>query len=230
MGALHSVVHREWTYLHRMKTSFGSILNLQYAQIGIRPKDFYSIDLSECSFYTSILTLVLCSFFVQGQTTTERIVHIDAQLEHQNYEHFMRLVLSSEDSEVEYLEGFEFDWGYAYTVSVLETQLAYPLSDGTHYTYEYKSTVSKKKMPHSCRFQLFLAPSIYYDGDATVEPSENKSFQMVNDSVFLYFGRVEIEVPKEQMATFHEAVLNGFGRMGQFAFIRGDRIRLMGFQ
>ena len=205
-------------------------MNLQYAQIGIRPKDFYSIDLSECSFYTSILTLVLCSFFVQGQTTTERIVHIDAQLEHQNYEHFKRLVLSSPDSEVEYLEGFEFDWGYAYTVSVLETQLAYPLSDGTRYTYEYKSTVSKKKMPHSCRFQLFLAPSIYYDGDATVEPSENKSFQMVNDSVFLYFGRVEIEVPKEQMATFHEAVLNGFGRMGQFAFIRGNRIRLMGFR
>jgi len=230
MGALHSVVHREWTYLHRMKTSFGSILNLQYAQIGIRPKDFYSIDLSECSFYTSILTLVLCSFFVQGQTTTERIVHIDAQLEHQNYEHFKRLVLSSPDSEVEYLEGFEFDWGYAYTVSVLETQLAHPLSDGTRYTFEYKSTVSKTKMADSCRFQLFLAPSIYYDGDATVEPSENKSFQMVNDSVFLYFGRVEIEVPKEQMATFHEAVLNGFGRMGQFAFIRGNRIRLMGFR
>jgi hypothetical protein len=71
---------------------------------------------------------------------------------------------------------------------------------------------------------------MYYDSDAPVEPSENKSFQMVNDSVFLYFGRVEIEVPKEQMATFHEAVLNGFGRMGQFAFIRGDRFRWMGFQ
>ena len=157
-------------------------------------------------------------------------MHIDAQLEHQNYEHFKRLVLSSPDSEVEYLEGFEFDWGYAYTVSVLETHLTYPLSDGTRYTYEYKSTVSKTKMADSCRFQLFLAPSIYYEGDATVEPSENKSFQMVNDSVFLYFGRVEIEVPKEQMATFHEAVLNGFGRMGQFAFIRGNRIRLMGFR
>lgn len=84
----------------------------------------------------------LCSLFVQGQTTAERIVRIDAQLEHQNYEHFKRLVLSSPDSEVEYLEGFEFDWGYAYTVSVLETQLASPLSDG----------------------------------DAIVEPSENKSF------------------------------------------------------
>ena len=183
-----------------------------------------SFDLPGCQ------VLALCSFFVQGQITTERIVHIDAQLEHQNYEHFKRLVLSSPDSEVEYLEGFEFDWGYTYTLSVLETQLAYPLSDGTRYTYEYKSTVSKKKMPHSCRFQLFLAPSIYYDGDATVEPSENKSFQMVNDSVFLYFGRVEIEVPKEQMATFHEVVLNGYGRMGQFAFIRGNRIRLMGFR
>ena len=88
-----------------------------------------SFDLPGCQ------VLALCSFFVQGQTTTERIVHIDAQLEHQNYEHFKRLVLSSPDSEVEYLEGFEFDWGYTYTVSVLETQLAYPLSDGTRYTY-----------------------------------------------------------------------------------------------
>jgi hypothetical protein len=87
-----------------------------------------SFDLLGC------LALALCSFFVEGQTTTERIVHIDAQLEHQNYEHFKRLVLSSTDSEAEYLEGFEFDWGYAYTVSVLETQLASPLSDGTRYT------------------------------------------------------------------------------------------------
>jgi hypothetical protein len=213
-----------------MKTSFGSSFGPRNARSVIQPKSFYGTSLGDRSFSTSLLVLVLCSFFVQGQTTTERIGHIDAQLEHQNYEHFKRLVLSSPDSEVEYLEEFEFDWGYAYTVSVLETQLAYPLSDGTRYTYKYKSTVSRTKMPDFCRFQLFLAPSIYYEGDATVEPSENKSFQMVNDSVFLYFGRVEIEVPKEQMATFHEAVLNGSGRMGQFAFIRGNRIRLMGFR
>ena len=230
MCPLHWEVQGEWTYLHGMKTSFGTTLSPLNAQLGIQTKSFYGTSLGDRSFSTSLLVLVLCSFFVQGQTTTERIVHIDAQLEHQNYEHFKRLVLSSPDSEVEYLEGFEFDWGYAYTVSVLETQLAYPFSDGTRYTYKYKSAVSKTKMPDSCRFQLFLAPSIYYDGDATVEPSENKSFQMVNDSVFLYFGRAEIEVPKEQMATFHKAVLNGFGRMRQFAFIRGNRIRLMGFR
>ena len=39
---------------------------------------------------------------------------------HQNYEHFKRLVLDSPDSEAEYIKGFDFNWGYTYTLKVKE--------------------------------------------------------------------------------------------------------------
>ena len=39
---------------------------------------------------------------------------------HQNYEHFKRLVLNTSNYNVEYINGFDFDWGSYYVLEVEE--------------------------------------------------------------------------------------------------------------
>ena len=63
----------------------------------------------------------------------------------QNYEHFKRLVLDSPDSEAEYIDGFDFEWGYYYTLKVKEKKVG-PLSDGTRYDYFLLKVISKEKV------------------------------------------------------------------------------------
>ena len=53
-----------------------------------------------------------------GQTVSDKIITIAPNLSFQNYEHFKRLTLNSPDSPIEYLDGFNFEWGYTYKVSV----------------------------------------------------------------------------------------------------------------
>ena len=56
-----------------------------------------------------------------AQTTRKKTITIASHLSFQNYEHFKRLVLKSPDSAVEYLEEFNFEWGYTYQIEVKET-------------------------------------------------------------------------------------------------------------
>ena len=60
-----------------------------------------------------------------------------------NYEHFKRLVLDSPDSEAEYIYGFDFEWGYDYTIKVKETEIG-PLSDGTNFEYSLVKIIKKE--------------------------------------------------------------------------------------
>ena len=41
----------------------------------------------------------------------------------QNYEHFKRLVLNSSAIEADFIEDFEFQWGYCYTLKVKEEKI-----------------------------------------------------------------------------------------------------------
>ena len=64
-----------------------------------------------------------------------KFITIDPYLSFQNYEHFKRLTLSSPDSNAEFVEGFDFQWGYTYNLKVKQTKLDQTLSDGTQFRY-----------------------------------------------------------------------------------------------
>ena len=97
-----------------------------------------------------------------GQDVFNKTITIEPQMYTQNYEHFKRLVLDSPDSEAEYIDGFDFEWGYSYTLSVKVKDIG-QLSDGTRYDYALLSVKSKVKVPDSVTFLMSVDPLRYYD-------------------------------------------------------------------
>lgn len=174
-------------------------------------------------------SLALIGFSSFSQKTTEKIITLAPYLSFQNYEHFKRLTLSSPDSRIEYLQGFDFSWGYVYKLSVIETELQEQLSDGTQFKYAYQKTLSKTKVPDSTTFRLLIDPNrYYYELDAS-EQHMNETLKQLNDSTFLYFDQVEIEVPEPFIRKF-ETILKLKESMYPLFIVVGDkRIRLVGF-
>ena len=80
------------------------------------------------------MILFFIPIFLFGQPTTVKTITIEPYMYTQNYEHFKRLVLESNDSKVDYINGFDFEWGYYYTLKVEENYLG-QMSDGTNYEY-----------------------------------------------------------------------------------------------
>lgn len=144
----------------------------------------------------------------------------------QNYEHFKRMVLISPDSEAEYIDGFDFEWGYDYTLKVTETEVG-PLSDGTRYDYSLQEVISKEKIPDTAVFKMYIDPFRYYHpGD---DDAANYTLQQLNDSTHLYMEMLEIEVPVELEGRFSRSIDHGVGFRGRFKYVHGHRIRLIAF-
>ena len=175
----------------------------------------------------NLLSVLLLSmpFLAFGQSSRTRIIQIKPQKTFQNYEHFKRLTLDSPDSEAEYIDGFDFEWGYEYELEVIEKKLEESLSDGTRYEYELKQIVSKKAVPGSSEFRLWLDGNLYY----YLGEENSQTLLPVNDSTFVYMDEVEIEVPKTLLPEFNRIVSAEKSRVGNFRFLSSSRIRLLRF-
>ena len=146
----------------------------------------------------------------------------------QNYEHFKRLVLDSPDSEAEYIDRFDFEWGYYYTLKVKEKNIG-PLSDGTRYDYTLLKVISKEKVPDSMIFKMSIDPLRYY---SKLEENDiaNYTLSQFNDSTYLYMDKVEIEIPNNLQEFFRKKIDNEVGFRGNFKFVNERRIRLVSFR
>jgi hypothetical protein len=177
-------------------------------------------------FYLICLHLIFGAT-TNAQTTFEKIITVNPYLSFQNYEHFKRLTLSSTDSHVEYLENFNFEWGYLYKLNVTETKLSEELSDGTQFEYTFNHIVSKTKMADSSEFKLFIDPNRYYYELDSNEQHMNYTLKALNDSTYLYFDEVEIEVPNILKDKFNKIVSREKSGVGYFKYVSRNRIRLI---
>ncbi len=177
-----------------------------------------------------ILALVLAfsTSPLLSQTTIIRAISIEPNLSFENYEHYKRLILDSPDSPVEFLDGFEFEWGYTYELEVKETKLSSTLSDGTQYEFEFVRIIEKTKMPDSSVFKLYIDPKRYY-AVLPGEEIENQTLKQLNDSTYSYFGKVNIVVPKHLLDKFKSIVNKGKDRSGTFKYKDKGTIRLINF-
>ena len=78
----------------------------------------------------------------------------------QYYEHFKRLVLDSPTPRAEYVDGFDFEWGYFYNLKVKD--LFRPTFDGTDYEYSLLKVISKEKITDTLMFRMTIDPLRYY--------------------------------------------------------------------
>ena len=146
----------------------------------------------------------------------------------QNYEHFKRLVLDSPDSEAEYIDGFDFEWGYYYTLKVKEKKVG-PFSDGTHYDYSLLKVISKEKVADTVIFKMSIDPLRYYH-KLEEDNIDNYTLKQLNDSTYLYMDKVEIEIPYKLQDFFNKKIDNEFDFRGDFKFVNGRRIRLVSYR
>jgi hypothetical protein len=143
----------------------------------------------------------------------------------QNYEHFKRLVLNTSNYNVEYINGFDFDWGSYYVLEVEENKIS-PLSDGTEFEHDLIKVVSKKSVNDSFVFLMSVDPLRYYS--LIDEPNiENYTLNIINDTVYKYMNEIEIEIPNEINQSFKKQTDNLKSVTGKFKFLSKDRIRLI---
>lgn len=174
-----------------------------------------------------IYILVFFPLFAIGQNVSIQTITIEPHLSLQNYEHFKRLVLNSTDSEVEYIEGFDFEWGFKYQLKVKVNELIPEMSDGTKYEFEIDQIISKTKISSSTEFKLFIDPQVYYNDYEAEDGEKNQSLKFLGNYTYLYFDEVEIEVPKKLKDKFQKIATGKIGKRGKFIFINKKRIRLV---
>ena len=146
----------------------------------------------------------------------------------QNYEHFKRLVLDSPNSEVEYVDGFDFEWGYFYTLKVKEIYIE-ELSDGTRYEFSLLNIISKEKVSDTVIFSMSIDPLRYYH-KLEEEGISNYTLSQLNDSTYLYMDQVEIEIPQNFLESFKKKQDEEINLRGDFKFVNGKRVRLVGIR
>lgn len=171
------------------------------------------------------LVILLNLLVSYGQSTKIRTVTVAPQMQLQNYEHFKRLVLDSPDSQVEYLEGFNFEWGFRYRVKVKEVELKPTLSDGTKYKYELIEIVEREAVLDTT-IKLVIDPMIYYYEISEDEKRNNMSLVEVNDSTYRYFDQVEILVSDDLKESFKNLSMGDKIGVGEFRFEDG-KLRLV---
>ena len=143
----------------------------------------------------------------------------------QYYEHFKRLVLDSPNSRAEYVDGFDFEWGYFYNLKVKETYLG-QMSDGTNYEYSLLKVIAKEKVADTVIFRMSIDPLRYYH-KLEEEGVSNYTLSQLNDTTYLYMDQVEIEIPHIFLESFRKMIENEINFRGDFKFINSKRIRLI---
>ena len=132
------------------------------------------------------------------------------------------ITLSSPDCYVEYLEGFDYEWGYEYRVKLKETTLANPPEDGSSIEYKLLEVISKTAIPEDYTFPLLLSRDLYLGHG----PDQVSNFKYVNDSTYLYMDEINIQYGKEKESLFDQILTNNKVVKAQFEFIDSKTIRM----
>ena len=172
---------------------------------------------------------IIFSLEIYGQNVTSQTISVEPYLTVQNYEHFRRFVLNTGNPEIDFIEGFEFEWGFTYQLKINVTHLQSELSDGTRYTCALEKVISKTPIADTTEFTLFIHPDRYYYQLPPEEEDMNGTLKVLNDSTYVYLEEVEIEVPKNLRDQFLVVANGDTGKSGKFRFVNGKRIRFLGW-
>lgn len=175
--------------------------------------------------FTILLYLPVCVF---GQDILTKTIKIEPYLSVQNYEHFKRFVLNSDDPYVEFIDGFDFEWGYFYELEVQQKKIPM-LSDGTQFIYSLNKIKSKLQASDSLIFPIAIDPHLYYQVNLDDNMISNQTLEAVNDSVWIYMDEVELQVPLKLRKTMAEIVEKGVEKRAKCKFINQRKVMLLFF-
>lgn len=140
---------------------------------------------------------------------------------------FKSLSLKSDEATLDYVSGFDFEWGYNYMLRVKKTELAQPMQDASSVEYTLVKVLSKTKVSAKDTFQLLLSAEKYLGGG---EEEDFVMMKAINDSTYFYDDKVTIIVPPDLHERFQDVFKPNSYVSGKFVFAEGEKIRLVGFR
>jgi hypothetical protein len=170
---------------------------------------------------------LLFALGLNAQGFSTKKIKVKPYLSVQNYEHFKRMVINADDTSIEFIDGFDFEWGYTYELKISVKKLKQTWSDGTRYEHKLIKVISKTKVPEGTTFKMHIDPMRYYY--QSEDEAMNKTIVSINDSTYSYFDKIEIEVPQDLKPAFDTIVNGENGRNAFFTFTTEGRIRLLKF-
>ena len=175
------------------------------------------------SFFTAINPAASSSYVSDYQDTSTIIeVTIHPYKSVTNGAFFKVMVLSSPDCSVEYLNGFDFEWGHQYRVRLKETTLANPPMDGSSLEYELLEVLSDTKMPEDYSFTMWLSRDLYLGlGD-----DQKSNLERINDSTYKYMDEVNLIFGADKKALMNHVLQNNKALKARFSIINAHTIRL----
>ncbi len=171
-----------------------------------------------------ILFILLSSIIGKGQTDRTQIITIEPYMAVTNAAFFKTMVVKSNDCAADFIQGFNFQWGYSYKLKIKIHKLKNPPEDGSDTDYILLKTISKTKVPDTYQFKMLLDRDLYLG-----EGEQTNNFKSINDSTYSYFDKIEIEVTSSLKNEFNKIVNEGQVRHGNFVFIRPTKIKLIEF-
>ena len=175
-----------------------------------------------------LICILLISFELLAQDKTTVIdVNILPYKSLTNGAFFKSLVLKSDEAPLEYVSGFDFEWGYNYKLRVKKTELAQPMQDASSVEYALVKVLSKTKASAKDTFQLLLSAEKYLGGG---EEEDFVMMKALNDSTYIYDDEITFVVPSELKERFQKVFKPNSYVFGKFVFGEGAKIRLVGFR
>ena len=162
--------------------------------------------------------------FTQGKDKVDQItVTIEPYKHATNGAFYTFLALTCSDRGVEYIKGFDFEWGYFYELKLKQIKLARPMEDAGDTDYELIKVISKEPVADSTTFKtnligwVQLAPNLENDQGA---------FTFNEDGTCTYLGGMTFYYTDELEAKLKAINKSDSYKKATFMFLKG-RIHLI---
>jgi len=166
-----------------------------------------------------LVSILLLSLNAFGQTAKSTVTI--EPYKNLSYGAFYKLLtIHSEDTHAEYIDGFDFEWGYIYELTIKSVKLKNPPMDAGDTEYSLIKEISKTKVPDDYQFNLRLENEVYLGGESA------SALNKVSDREYIYLKEITIIIPESLEESFQE-VLGGKSMVGTFKFKDQSSIELM---
>jgi hypothetical protein len=171
----------------------------------------------------TVLLILFVGFFAtsfaQGKDKVDQItITIDPYKHTTNGAFHTFLALTCSNHSVEYINGFDFEWGYSYELKVKRTKLAQPLEDAGDTDFHLIKVISKKAVTDSTTFKIDLK------GWVELPPNgkeDTGAFTFNNDGTCTYLGEMTFNYANEFEGKLKALNKTEGYKKGSFIFLKG---------
>ena len=159
--------------------------------------------------------LVISALQVNAQSDSTSIVEVKVMPWKTIYygAFYKHLGLTTFPADIDHIKGFDFKWGYFYTLQVNQTKLANPPQDASSVEYELVKILSKSPATSDMAFEIRLEFKKY------LGQGDNKDLIVKKtEDIYTYDEEIDIHIPKDMKAAWNNFLSEGKDVKALFTF------------